>query len=108
MVLQRSWVSVFGNDLLAGAALDRPLPHPHYPVGGLKTNLLPSGNRLSLCVPTSLHPEITIFASKHGKHILCEKPIALTLEAADKNNVKLALGFMRRHSPILPPVKTWL
>jgi len=63
---------------------------------------------VSVCVPTSLHAEVTIAAAELGKSILCEKPITLTLEVADKmisaaneNNVKLGLGFMRRHSPVL-------
>ena len=70
---------------------------------------------VSVCVPTGLHPEITIFAAEHGKHILCEKPIALTvedaeamIEAAQHNNVKLTVGFMRRYSPVLPVIKDWL
>jgi predicted dehydrogenase len=63
---------------------------------------------VSVCVPTCLHPEITICAAEHGKHVLCEKPIALTVAdaeamraAAERRGVKLAVGFMRRHSPAL-------
>lgn len=70
---------------------------------------------VSVCVPTRLHPEITIFAANRGKHVLSEKPIALTLEEADamieaarRNGVKLGVGFMRRHSPVLPALRDWL
>ncbi|MBN2548296.1 MAG: Gfo/Idh/MocA family oxidoreductase [Anaerolineales bacterium] len=69
---------------------------------------LPEVDVVSVCVPTCLHAEITLFASRHRKHILTEKPIALTLEqaqamitAAQENQVKLGVGFMRRHSPVL-------
>lgn len=76
---------------------------------------LPEVDVVSVCVPTSDHPEVTIFAARQGKHVLCEKPIALTLaeveamaEAAQKNDVKLGLGFMRRYSSITNDLKAWL
>ena len=70
---------------------------------------------VSVCIPTSLHPAVTITAANAGKHILCEKPISLTItdtdemiSAAKLNQVKLGVGFMRRHSPILPDLKNTL
>lgn len=76
---------------------------------------LPGVDVVSVCVPTCSHPEITIFAANRGKHVLCEKPIALTLadaeamgRAARQNRVKLALGFMRRYSSITTQLKAWL
>ncbi|MDW8368248.1 MAG: Gfo/Idh/MocA family oxidoreductase [Abditibacteriales bacterium] len=36
-----------------------------------------------LCVPHDLHAPMTIAALHAGKHVLCEKPIALTIEDAD-------------------------
>jgi predicted dehydrogenase len=76
---------------------------------------LPQVDVVSVCVPTCDHPEITIFAANHGKHVLCEKPIALTLAevdqmeaAARQNRIKLGLGFMRRYSPITAELKAWL
>jgi len=53
--------------------------------------------------PTFTHAKLTIEAAEAGKHVFCEKPMALTLEEADKmilatkkNGVKLQIGFMRR------------
>lgn len=36
-----------------------------------------------LCVPHDLHAPMSIAALNAGKHVLCEKPIALTLDEAD-------------------------
>jgi len=56
-----------------------------------------------IATPTGFHCEITVAAAKAGKHILCEKPMATTIEecnlmekAAKENNVNLQIGFMRR------------
>jgi predicted dehydrogenase len=75
----------------------------------------PDVDVVSVCIPTNLHAEATIPAAELGLHVLCEKPIALTLEDADRmisittqNQVKLGLGFMRRHTPVLVELKTRL
>lgn len=76
---------------------------------------LPEVNVVSVCVPTCSHAEVTVFAANQGKHVLCEKPIALTLaqadamiEAAEKNGVQLGLGFMRQYSPVVAHLREWL
>lgn len=38
---------------------------------------------VDICLPTFLHEEYVVMAAKKGKHVLCEKPLALTAEAAD-------------------------
>jgi len=59
-----------------------------------------------ICTPPKLHEEITIGCARAGKHILCEKPMARTLqesdrmiEAAKKAKVKLAVAEMKRFNP---------
>ncbi|MCE5168204.1 Gfo/Idh/MocA family oxidoreductase [Paenibacillus profundus] len=57
-------------------------------------------------LPNHLHLEWTIRAAEAGKHVLCEKPIALNadqarrmVEACAKAGVKLAEAYMYRHHP---------
>ena len=54
-------------------------------------------------VPTALHKEIVVAAAAAGKHIFCEKPMAMTeaeceemIATTSAGGVKLQLGFMRR------------
>jgi len=56
-----------------------------------------------IACPTKFHREIAVAAAEAGKHIFCEKPMAMDeaecdemIEAAKKNHVKLQIGFMRR------------
>jgi D-xylose 1-dehydrogenase (NADP+, D-xylono-1,5-lactone-forming) len=57
-------------------------------------------------LPNSLHKEWVIRAARAGKHVLCEKPLALSFSecqemeaAARDNNVKLMEAFMYRFHP---------
>jgi predicted dehydrogenase len=57
-------------------------------------------------LPNHLHKEWTIRAAEAGKHILCEKPLALNadeclemVDAADANGVILMESFMYRYHP---------
>jgi scyllo-inositol 2-dehydrogenase (NAD+) len=56
--------------------------------------------------PSKFHPEAIQVAAQNGKHVFCEKPLALTIEEADatlkvvtKAGVLLQIGFMRRFDP---------
>ncbi|OYT49060.1 oxidoreductase [Candidatus Bathyarchaeota archaeon ex4484_231] len=42
---------------------------------------------VNVCVPNFLHASATISAAEHGKHVLCTKPLAISMEQAD-NMVK--------------------
>jgi D-xylose 1-dehydrogenase (NADP+, D-xylono-1,5-lactone-forming) len=61
---------------------------------------------LYIPLPNSLHREWSIRAAEAGKHVLCEKPLAVTAgqcremaAAADANGVKLMEAFMYRFHP---------
>jgi myo-inositol 2-dehydrogenase/D-chiro-inositol 1-dehydrogenase len=65
-----------------------------------------------ICSPTPTHAEFTEIAAKAGKHVFCEKPIALdpdrirtTLEVVEKAGVKLQVGFNRRFDPTFARVR---
>ncbi|OGS21690.1 MAG: hypothetical protein A3J83_02095 [Elusimicrobia bacterium RIFOXYA2_FULL_40_6] len=56
-----------------------------------------------IATPTNIHCKQVVMAAQRGKHILCEKPMAMSvsecnkmIEACKKNKVKLALGYMMR------------
>ena len=38
---------------------------------------------VALCTPSGLHPKHGIIAARAGKHVICEKPMAISLEDAD-------------------------
>jgi myo-inositol 2-dehydrogenase / D-chiro-inositol 1-dehydrogenase len=71
----------------------------------------PEVHVVSVCTPTFLHATFTVAALQAGKHVLCEKPAALTLEdahamrrAAERSGRELRIGFMRRFDPAYEPL----
>jgi predicted dehydrogenase len=64
-------------------------------------------------LPTSQHIEWTIKAANAGKHVLCEKPMALkaseidaVIEARDRNKVLISEAFMVTYSPVWHKVRS--
>ncbi|MBC8103412.1 MAG: Gfo/Idh/MocA family oxidoreductase [Cytophagales bacterium] len=60
---------------------------------------------LTVCTPSGLHAKQGVMGANAGKHIVCEKPIDVSLEAADaliqaceKNRVKLVVISQHRYS----------
>lgn len=63
----------------------------------------PEIDAVIIACPTKFHKEIAVAAARAGKHIFCEKPMAMNEEecdemiaAAREHKVKLQIGFMRR------------
>ncbi len=58
-------------------------------------------------LPNSMHAEYTIRAAKAGKHVLCEKPMAISsaecramIEACKQANVKLMIAYRIHYDPM--------
>jgi UDP-N-acetyl-2-amino-2-deoxyglucuronate dehydrogenase len=63
-------------------------------------------NAISVCLPDWLHREVTVAAARAGKHVLCEKPLALDLAGANemvrecaRSGVELGLIMNHRYFP---------
>lgn len=59
-----------------------------------------------VCTPNRSHSEITVAALNAGKHVMCEKPMAINsveagkmVEAAKANNKVLTIGYQNRFRP---------
>jgi predicted dehydrogenase len=65
-----------------------------------------------IATPVYLHAEQTIAAANSGKHVLCEKPMAMNpaecermIEACQRNNVKLGVAYYRHFYPVIERIK---
>lgn len=72
----------------------------------------PSIDGVCVCLPNFLHAQVTIDALQAGKHVLCEKPIAMNLEealamqaAAVENKVQCVIGVVNRFNDHVNAVK---
>lgn len=70
---------------------------------------------VDICTPTGTHAEISRDVLASGRHVLCEKPLALNATtafalAATAKAAKLRtkLGFTFRYSPALRQIKAWI
>jgi inositol 2-dehydrogenase len=61
---------------------------------------------VAVATPTATHGDLAVRAARAGKHVFCEKPIALdrpatvrTVEAVRATGVKFQVGFHRRYDP---------
>lgn len=75
----------------------------------------PAVDAVVVVSPTDLHVGIVVDCANHGKHIFCEKPMAMNveecqkmIEACGQNRVKLQIGFMRRHDRSFQEAKKML
>jgi len=65
-----------------------------------------------VATPNNMHCEHIVMAAEHGKHVVCEKPMALSVkeaermvETAAKNNVKMVCGHTYSLHPTIQAMK---
>lgn len=75
----------------------------------------PEINAVYISLPNTMHHEWTLKAAEAGKHILCEKPLAMTVKEVDEmvaaakaNDVVLMEAFMYQTHPQLAKLKAVL
>lgn len=69
-------------------------------------DVLPEVDVVDICAPTHLHADYTVRAASAGKHVICEKPLALTVEdgrrmirACRTHGVRLLVAHVLRFFP---------
>ncbi|MBC3765193.1 Gfo/Idh/MocA family protein [Neptunicella marina] len=65
-------------------------------------------------VPTGLHMRYSLAAANAGKHVWCEKPMAMDvgqcarmIETCNKNKVKLCIGYRMQHEPVTQAIRAY-
>lgn len=73
----------------------------------------PDVDLVYIATPPFLHHKQAMLALEAGKHVICEKPLALTMEQADEmiaasleQDRLLAANLVQRYNPLYDPVKT--
>jgi predicted dehydrogenase/threonine dehydrogenase-like Zn-dependent dehydrogenase len=68
-----------------------------------------------IATPHNTHAELAMLALKYGRHVWCEKPLALTIDelagvetAWEASGQQLMIGFNRRWSPAAMVAHNWL
>lgn len=67
-----------------------------------------------IVLPNALHMKYSVIAAEAGKHVWCEKPMAITVKecesiitACKKNKVQLAIGYRMQHEPVTKKIISW-
>lgn len=79
--LAGDWRGIKGNFGPAGRKMDLSGVAKYSDLHELLAD--PNVDVVDVCLPPSLHPEAALAGLEAGKHVFCEKPIALTTAAAD-------------------------
>jgi len=75
----------------------------------------PEIDAVYIATPVSVHAEQTVAAAEAGKHVLCEKPMAMSAAECDRmiaacgaNGVTLGIAYYRRFYPVVSRIKQML
>jgi predicted dehydrogenase len=75
----------------------------------------PDVDLVVISTPPHTHAELSLSAVRAGKHVFCEKPLALSLEeadrviaAADRRGVRLTVNYVLRHNPLVRRLRALL
>ena len=98
--------AIVDSDLAAAERVAQHLDSPSV-FGSLEQALQNEAlDAVVLTTPTMTHRDLAVTAAGAGKHVFCEKPMALSLRqcremmyATEKAGVVLQIGFMRRFQP---------
>jgi 1,5-anhydro-D-fructose reductase (1,5-anhydro-D-mannitol-forming) len=66
---------------------------------------MPDVDVVDICLPTFLHPKYVVMALENGKHVICEKPMALT--AAEAEAMVAAAHKARKNLFIAQVLRFW-
>ncbi|HZC46201.1 MAG TPA: Gfo/Idh/MocA family oxidoreductase [Candidatus Acidoferrum sp.] len=73
----------------------------------------PAIDAVWICTPTAMHAQVCIAAARAGKHIFCEKPLAMTAaeasamaSAIETSGVISQVGLVLRFSPVYNVIKS--
>jgi 1,5-anhydro-D-fructose reductase (1,5-anhydro-D-mannitol-forming) len=103
------------RDLAKAEANAREFSIPH--VFGTPAELCasPEVDAIFVVSPDALHLEHVLLAAKHGKHILCEKPLAMNADevrqmiaATEHANVRLGVAQNMRYNRSLAVMRNWI
>ncbi len=84
----------------------------HYTTDYNELLALDDVDAVSICTWNNAHAGATIAAAKAGKHVLCEKPMAMNTQeaedmkkAVEENNIIFMMGFVNRFRPDVRAIK---
>lgn len=101
--LSGDWSKIGGNFGAAAGQVDLSAYRRYADYGDLLAD--PEVDLLDICLPTPMHAEYAVKALEAGKHVQCEKPIALTL--ADADRMLAAAKANGRHFTVGQVIRFW-
>lgn len=99
-------VAVASRSRESGEAFGREFGVPHRYVGVEAMLEDPHVDAVYIAIPNSEHASVVVLAAQMGKHVFCEKPLAINaadaaaaVRACERNGVKLGVNFHNRYLP---------